>query len=108
MTTKAEKIFKTCAVAGCARGTATVYPFCTDHMHRAYPCAVEGCGFMVAAYNKSGYCYDHRWVAQKVKRMARAAEAAGYEGVAVPESAAQARRRPCHLGPHRSRCGRGA
>ena len=75
MTTKAEKIFKTCAVAGCARGTATVYPFCTDHMHRAYPCAVEGCAFMVAAYNKSGYCYDHRWVAQKVKRMARADEA---------------------------------
>lgn len=75
MTTKAEKIFKTCAVAGCARGTATVYPFCTDHMHRAYPCAVEGCGFMVAAYNKSGYCYDHRWVAQKVKRMAHANEA---------------------------------
>ena len=74
-TSRSNKIVTTCAVAGCTRNTATVYSFCTDHMHRAYPCAVKDCGFMVAAYNKSGYCYDHRWVAQKVKRMARAEEA---------------------------------
>lgn len=63
-----------CAVADCGKPSTSTYVFCVDHMHRAYPCAVQGCERPISAYNKSGYCYDHRWVAQKVARMKLADE----------------------------------
>ena len=65
-----------CAVAGCGIKTATDFVFCVDHMHRAYPCGFEGCPNTIAAYNKSGYCYTHRWIPQKLKRIALTEERA--------------------------------
>jgi hypothetical protein len=63
-----------CLAIGCEDHAVRSYPFCTHHMHHAYVCAYDGCEKTIAAYNKSGYCYAHRWVPQKMARARRADE----------------------------------
>ena len=65
---------KACATNGCTDYAIEFHEFCHYHIHRAYPCAMEACPNMISDYNKSGYCYDHRWVAQKMRRLKRAEE----------------------------------
>lgn len=62
---------KTCQAPGCQAVAGKNMPYCAEHVHRLKPCGFEGCDKQVAAYNRSGYCGDHKWYWQKLKRARR-------------------------------------
>lgn len=66
-----KKVTEICTFPGCEKHQTKTYPYCAEHMHRANQCKFDDCERPIAAYNKSGYCYDHRWYAQKEARAAR-------------------------------------
>lgn len=62
-----------CIKDGCenpARGS-----YCEAHITEVRTCAVEGCPGRLGAHNRRGYCYEHRYIAQKLQRMLREAAA---------------------------------
>lgn len=57
-----------CQAEGCASPAGKRFPYCAVHVHRCKPCQFGDCEAQVAAYNRSGYCGEHLWYAQKLKR----------------------------------------
>lgn len=59
---------KPCSFPGCQSPAGKRFPYCAFHVHRCKTCGFGNCSTQVAAYNRSGYCGEHLWYAQKLKR----------------------------------------
>lgn len=64
-----------CLFPGCERTSARngqrglngVNGYCEVHTQQKRPCVIDGCTNMVAAFNKSGCCKDHRTEGRKLR-----------------------------------------
>lgn len=58
-----------CIKDGCTNSARGAY--CAEHINEVRTCLVEGCIGRLGPHNRRGYCYEHRYIAQKVQRMLR-------------------------------------
>lgn len=58
-----------CVREGCTNKTRGTY--CAQHLNEVRMCAVEGCPGRLGPHNRRGYCYEHRYIATKLKAIAR-------------------------------------
>ncbi len=54
-----------CMMPDCEVQVANESGCCHAHAPRQRPCAVDGCENMVAVFNRSGYCSEHRTLGRK-------------------------------------------
>jgi hypothetical protein len=60
-----------CKTEGCGEKAKASY--CQKCLERVRLCAVDDCLERISAHNRSGYCYDHRYIAMKVKMLSKMA-----------------------------------
>lgn len=61
-----------CKTEGCSQKAKRNASYCASCLIRVRVCTVDDCLERISVHNRSGYCYDHRYIANKVKLLGKA------------------------------------